>query len=125
MIILHMAYLLVAKQKAIWHAFYVVQKWILDVPHTLKKNVYLGHYHYHAKGHPYRRDHDAFNRQVELKSTPPRVSAIIFLQMLEEREAWLARRFHTLKDRENPIHTRGVKRKSLFFCLPYWQVKFC
>jgi hypothetical protein len=37
LIILRMAYLLVAKQKAIWHAFSVVQKWILDVPPTWKK----------------------------------------------------------------------------------------
>jgi hypothetical protein len=91
----------------------------------LKKNLYLGHWHYHARGHPYRRDHDVFNWQVELKSTPPRVSAIKFLQRVEEREAWLARRFHTLEDREDLVHTRDVKRKSLFFCLPYWQVEFC
>ncbi len=72
-----------------------------------------------AKGHPYKRDIDAFNGQVELKFAPPRVFATVFLWRVKEHEAWLARRTRALEDREDLVHTHGVKRESLFFCLPY------
>jgi hypothetical protein len=71
------------------------------------------------------RDFDAFNGQLEFRFAPTRVYTIDFLQRVEEREAWLVRRTHTLEDREDHVHTHSVKRKSLFFCLPYWQVRFC
>jgi hypothetical protein len=75
-----------------------------------------------ARGHPYRRDPNAFNGQVEFRFAPPRVSIADFLQTTKEHETWLARRTHALEDREDHVHTHGVKKKSLFFCLPYWQV---
>lgn len=91
---------------------------------TLEKKMYIGHWHYLAKGHPYKRDNIAFNGQMENRSAPPKVSTINFLRRAEEQGAWLVRkRRHASKDRDqDPIHTHGVKRKNIYFFLPYWQV---
>ncbi len=90
----------------------------------LKKKKNLQHQCYLAKGHPYRRDNVAFNGQMEIRYAPPKVSTIDFLRMAEEWEVWLARKkLHASEDRDqDPIHTHGVKRKNIFFFLPYWQV---
>jgi hypothetical protein len=87
----------------------------------LKKYIYLGHRRYLVKGHPYRRDNVAFNGKMEIRSALPRVSTIDFLKRPKEWEAWLARRrLHASEDRDqDPIHTHGVKRKNIFFFLPY------
>jgi hypothetical protein len=97
----------------------------MDTKHFshLEKKMYLGHQCYLVKGHPYRRDLDAFNGQMELTSAPLRVSTADFLQRAKEHEAWLAKT-HASEDREDLVHTHVVKRKSFFFYLPYWQVRF-
>jgi hypothetical protein len=51
-----------------------------------------------------------------------RVSIVDFLQRTKKHETRLARRTRALEDREDHVHTHGVKKKSLFFCLPCWQV---
>lgn len=98
---------------------------------TLEKRNYLGHQHYLAKGHPYRRDIVTFNGQMDIRVASLKVSTIDFLRRVKEWEVWLAkRRLHASKDKyQYPFHTHGVKRekkKSLchigkyIFQIPMW-----
>jgi hypothetical protein len=94
----------------------------VDIRHSshLEKKIYLRHWHYLARGHPYRRDHVPFNRQIKNMFAPPKVFVAKFLRRAEEHEAWLDRRSNASKDKEDPIHTHGAKKKNIFFSLPYW-----
>ncbi len=98
----------------------------VDTQHSshLKKNVYQGHRHYLGIDHPYWRDRVSFNGRVEHRVAPTRVLVVDIMKRVEKHEEWLSRRISTRThdDKENPIHTHGVKRKNTFFCLPYWQV---
>jgi hypothetical protein len=69
------------------------------------------------------RNHVAFNGLVEHKLAPIRVLLIDFLKRAKEREEWLNRKkMRATKDKNDLVHEHGVKRKSIFFHLPYWQV---
>ncbi len=78
----------------------------------LKKNVYLGHHHYLAKHHPYRRNWVNFNGLVEHRPTPIWVPLVDFPRRIEEKEEWLNRRkVRPAGDKDDHVHVYGVKRK--------------
>jgi hypothetical protein len=47
---------------------------------------------------------------------------IDFLKKAKKHDEWLNGKRCTTTKMDDPIHLHGVKRKSLFFNLPYWQV---
>jgi hypothetical protein len=45
------------------------------------------------------------------------------LRKAKEREKWKSRKVHVTNPKNDPIDIHGVKRKNIFFCLLYWEVK--
>jgi hypothetical protein len=83
--------------------------------------VYLGHQWHLGRHHPYRRNCVAFDGQLQGRLAPTQVFIINFLRRAKERDEWLNRRM--TKDKDDHVHIHGVKRKNIFFHLPYWQVE--
>jgi len=82
--------------------------------------VYQGHRHYLGRNHPYKRNRVAFNGLVEHRLAPIRVPPIDFLRKEEEREEWPNRKnMQVAKDKDDHVHVHGVKRRNIFFYLPY------
>ncbi len=79
----------------------------------LKKNVYLGHYCYFGKSHPYRRNCVTFNGEPQLTRVLASISFIDFLKRAKECK-WLTRRMWSTIDKDDPIHMHGVKRKKYY-----------
>jgi hypothetical protein len=85
----------------------------------LKKNVYLKHQCYLGRAHPYGRSHVAFNGQPNRRCTPISVFVIDFPKGVEQCEEWILSITKAQNDKEDLVHTHGVKRKNIFFQLPY------
>jgi hypothetical protein len=90
------------------------------------KQVYLGARHWTAQSHPYRSNR-RFNGQEEQGTTPVRQSANDILRGAAAWEDYLqgARtgRPGRMDGPQGSYRCHGVRRKSLFFSLPYWQVE--
>ena len=91
--------------------------------HDLKKTTYGGqHRKWLDMGHPFRDAMEAFDGVAEYGLSPARVTAQQILEWAAERESWL-------KDGRgvqagDPVRRTGIKRRSLLYDLPYWEVKF-
>jgi hypothetical protein len=69
----------------------------------------LGHHRYLGRAHPYRRNRVAFNGQLDRKPALERVSSLNFLKKTEECEEWVKTRIGPWNDKEDLVHTHGVK----------------
>jgi hypothetical protein len=89
----------------------------------LSKMIYLGGRRFLAPGHRFRRAKAAFNNHQEWQVAPDRPTGEEILQ-------WGMARSNFIPDggAENsagdPVKLHGVKRRSIFFDLPYWKVQF-
>jgi hypothetical protein len=59
-----------------------------------------------------------------VRPEPLKVSTSDFLKRVEEKERWLNMKTRAGDDRDDLVHSHDVKRKSIFFQLPYWEVSF-
>ena len=91
--------------------------------HELKKTTYGGqHRKWLDIGHPFRAALEAFDGVAEYGQTPACATAAQILEWAAERENWLndARRVQAA----DPVRRTGIKRRSLLYDLPYWEVNF-
>ena len=85
----------------------------------LQKMVYLGARRFLDAAHPFRRARMAFNNHVEWQMAPDRPTGEEILRWGIEREEFL--RSGSVKNSESdPVRLHGVKKRSIFFDLPYW-----
>jgi hypothetical protein len=92
---------------------------------SLGKNVYLGHRRYLQRNHPYRRLKRAFDGSKELRPPPVVLTGRNIVRFARKQELWLkASPANRLESTEDPVHETGVKRLSILYKLPYWQVCF-
>jgi hypothetical protein len=98
-----------------------------DAEHApcLHKMVYLGHRRYLPEGHRWRHARRAFNGEQEFRPPPRRRIGEEIREYAESRVQFLQE--HGLRvDSENnaadPVKIHGVKRRSVLFDLPYWEV---
>lgn len=64
-----------------------------------------------------------FRGRVELGSAPPRMTGDDIVAFAEHRQRWLDNG-GVPGGSGDPVRRTGVKRKSILFRLPYWQVSF-
>ena len=89
----------------------------------LNKMIYLGGRRFLAPDHRFRRARAAFNNHQEWQVGPDRPTG-------EEVLAWGTARSTLIADggvensNVDPVKLHGVKRRSIFFDLPYWKVHF-
>lgn len=87
------------------------------------KTVFLGNRRWLRQDHRWRAARAAFNGRLNHNEAPPRQSGLTVIQ----RGAWRAS-YLELGGRPNarhdPVKQTGVKRISIFFNLPYWEVFF-
>lgn len=88
---------------------------------SLRKNIFQGHRRYLPQNHHFRFMRDAFNGKEEHRGKPCRVSGIEHKRRGEARERWLAAG-GTPGSENDPLKRNGVKRHSVLFKLPYWDV---
>ena len=91
--------------------------------HELRKTTYgCQHRKWLGRGHPFRDAVDAFDGFPEYGRTPPSVTATQILEWARERDNWLQdeRRVQAA----DPVRRTGIKRRSLLYDLPYWEVQF-
>jgi hypothetical protein len=89
----------------------------------LKKTTYGGqHRMWLDIGHPFREAMEAFDGVAEYGETPAPVTAQQILEWAAEWENWLKdeRRVQAA----DPVRRMGIKRRSLLYDLPYWEVIF-
>ena len=86
-----------------------------------QKTIFLGHRRWLRHNHRWRAARAAFNGQTNHDATPPRQSGLT----VKQRGAW-QESFLQLGGRPNskhdPVKKTGVKRVSILFQLPYWEV---
>ena len=90
--------------------------------HELRKTTYdCQHRKWLGTGHPFREAADAFDGFAEYGETPPSVTPAQILEWAQERENWLqgGRRVQAA----DPVRRTGIKRRSLLYDLPYWEVQ--
>ena len=73
-------------------------------------------------GHPFRDALEAFDGVAEHGERPASVTAQQILGWAAERDNWL--RDGTGVQASDPVRRTGIKRRSLLYELPYWEVKF-
>lgn len=89
--------------------------------HALRKTTYeCQHRKWLGTGHPFREAADAFDGFPEYGETPPSVTPTQILEWARERDNWLqdGRRVRAA----DPVRRTGIKRRSLLYDLPYWEV---
>ena len=84
----------------------------------LHKMVYLGARRFLDANHPFRRARAAFNNHPEWQLAPERPTGEEILQWATEREQFL-REGGVENSEDDPVRLHGVKRRSIFFDLPY------
>jgi hypothetical protein len=90
---------------------------------ALTKNVYLGHRRFLNLHHPYRRLQRAFDGSQETRPPPRQQCGRDIVCYATKRENWLADFPRNIPGGLNvPVHDTCVKRLSVLFALPYWQV---
>lgn len=90
---------------------------------SLGKNVYLGHRRYLQRNHPYRRLRRAFDGTEEIRAPPRSLNGQDIVRHAKARERWLVAGDDNREGGESdPVHQSGVKRLSVLYSLPYWQV---
>jgi hypothetical protein len=86
-----------------------------------QKTIFLGNRRWLRRNHQWRAAKAAFNGRPNHDKAPPRQSGLTVIQRGARREAYLE-----LGGRENgkhdPVKRTGVKRISILFQLPYWEV---
>ena len=94
---------------------------VAEYSKSLRKMLYLGARRFLPPGHRFRRARAAFNNCPEHGTFPARRTGEQILQEGRERSEWL--RNGGVEDSEgDPVKRHGVKRASVLFALPYWQV---
>ena len=91
--------------------------------HDLRKTTYeCQHRKWLAPGHPFREATDAFDGYPEYGETPPSVTPTQILEWARERHNWVqaGRRVQAA----DSVRRTGIKRRSLLYDLPYWEVRF-
>lgn len=89
--------------------------------HELHKTTYGGqHRKWLAVGHPFREAIPAFDGVAEHGERPPGVTAEQILDWAAERENFL--RDPRRVQADDPVRQTGIKRRSLLYELPYWEV---
>ena len=89
---------------------------------ALRKPLFIGHRRYLSRHHPYRRSTTAFDGTREFRGPPPRVHATEVIERAEQRVQWLENGGRA-GSRGDPVREHGIKRKSILFSLPYWEVR--
>ena len=87
----------------------------------LSKMIFLGGRRYLDMNRRFRRAQAAFNNHPELDMAPERPSGEEVLTWGTERSAFLAGGGQE-NSIEDPVKRHGVKRRSIWFDLPYWKV---
>ena len=88
---------------------------------SLRKNLFLGYRRYLPVNHPFRSQRDSFNGKPEHRSRPTRVSGLEHRRRGEARERWIQAGGRPGSEND-PVKRNGVKRHSVLFKLPYWDV---
>ena len=89
----------------------------------LHKMIYLGGRRFLDAEHPFRRTRASFNNHPEWQMAPERSTGEEILQWGIQREEFL-RAGGVKNSSDNPVRLHSVKRRSIFFDHPYWQVRF-
>ena len=91
----------------------------------LRKNVYEDQARMHLSGdHPMRANIEDFRGRVETRTAPPRVTGSEVVAFAESRQRFLDDG-GVLGSLADPVRQTGIKRLSILFRLPYWEVGFC
>jgi hypothetical protein len=85
------------------------------------KIVFGGSKRWTRRNHPYRRNLE-FNGKEEFKGAPVRMASEETIRCTEGRAAFLTEG-RRVNSKDNPIYVHGMKRKSILFELPYWQMR--
>ena len=85
------------------------------------KTLFLGHRRWLNRNHRWRAARAAFNGQQNYDPPPPRQSGITVVQRGAWRESYLQCGGRP-NSKDDPVKKTGVKRISILFQLPYWQV---
>ena len=88
---------------------------------AISKVVYLGARRNLDPQHPWRRARKAFNNKTEDRHELPRLTGAQILEFAEERQRWLNNGGRPMGEGD-PVKRHGVKRLSILYRLPYWQV---
>ena len=78
----------------------------------------MGHRQWLDPSHPYRTMPEAFNGEVKDQFPPSKLSGVDVLKGVENIKTQFGKKF------EKSIPTRGFKKQSIFFQLPYWKDLF-
>ena len=88
----------------------------------LKKNVYDDQARMHLpEDHEMRGNTQDFRGHVEFRAAPPRITAMEVVAFADERQRWLDGG-GVLGAPGDPVHYSGIKRRSILYRLPYWEV---
>jgi len=87
----------------------------------LGKMIYLGGRRYLHEAHRFRRERASFNREQEWQLPPQRPTGEEVLRWGSQRSDFL-RNGGVENSDADPVKLHGVKRRSIFFDLPYWKV---
>jgi len=90
---------------------------------TADKTVFLGNRRWLKRNHRWRTARAAFNGQANHDAAPPQQSSLTVVQRGVWRESFLQCGGRA-NSKADPVKKIGVKRISIFFQLPYWQVQF-
>ena len=85
--------------------------------------LYLGHRRYLPQEHRFRRAKVAFNGEQEWQEAPERLGGEEIRRLGEERELYISNGGAEDVD-DDPVKSHGIKRLSVLFELPYWEVCF-
>lgn len=89
----------------------------------LKKNIYEDQARLHLpEDHPMRSNARDFRGRLEFRSAPSRVSGAEILASADTRQRWLDDG-NQAGSAGDPVCLTGVKRRSILFRLPYWEVR--
>ena len=88
---------------------------------SLRKNIFQGHRRYLSENHPFRFMKDSFNGKPEHRSKPTRVTGLEHRRRGEAQQRWMEAG-GTAGSENDPVKWHGVKRHSVLFKLPYWDV---
>jgi hypothetical protein len=88
----------------------------------LKKIVYCGACKHLLRAHPYQWAWLAFNGGIETRVAPIRMSTTQTLEGVAECKSWLSNLQNFARRNFGPMHKHGIKRYSIMFELPCWQV---
>lgn len=101
--------------------FTLLQVDLFPKDNTLPKSLYQAKNIVRRLGFTYKSIHACYNGCVLFRGLI-RVFVSDFLKRAKERKRWLNMKTHARDDREDLVCSHDVKRKSIFFQLPYWEV---